>query len=163
MAMQAKLTGTRLPSEINGERPIRRIREDRASCYDRDVAISPDLDLSRADVFSQSGLELLACGEAVRAAEAFRAAIAADAAHVEAHHGLIRSLRDAEQFEAAVDAARVLTALTPEDPLALTSLSIALQKAGQIPEAESAAGRARILEWKQQLAEPVPSGEDSLG
>jgi Flp pilus assembly protein TadD len=127
------------------------------------VAISPELNLSRADAFSQNGLELLACGDPVRAAEAFRAAIATDAAHIEAHHGLIRALRDAEQFDAAVDAARVLTALTPEDPLAQTSLSIALQKAGQIPEAESAAGRARILEWKQQLAEPVSSGGESLG
>jgi len=131
--------------------------------YHNDVAISPELSLSRADVFSQSGLELLAAGEPVLAVKAFRSAIAADAAHVEAHHGLIRALRDAEQFEAAVDVARTLTALTPEDPLAQTSLSIALQKAGHIPEAESAAGRARILEWKQQLAQPVPSAEDSHG
>ena len=127
------------------------------------MAISPELNLSHADAFSQNGLELLAGDDPVSAAAAFRAAIAADPTHIEAHHGLIRALRDAGQFEAAVDAARVLTTLTPEDPLALTSLSIALQKAGQIPEAETAAGRARILEWKQQLAEPVTSGEDSRG
>jgi hypothetical protein len=45
--------------------------------------------------------------------------------------------------------------LTPQDPLAHTSLSIALQKAGHIPEAETAAARSRVLEWKQQLAEPA--------
>lgn len=94
---------------------------------------------------------------------AFRAAIAADRDHVEAYHGLVRALCDAEQFEEAVTAAMTLTALTPDDPLAHTSLSIALQKAGRISEAESAAGRARILEWKQQLnAEPeAQSGEDN--
>jgi Flp pilus assembly protein TadD len=103
-------------------------------------------------MLSQNALDLLQAGDAVGAAEVFRTAIAADPGHVEAHHGLIRALRDAEQFEAAVAAAVALTRLTPNDPLAHTSLSIALQKAGHVPEAEAAAGRARILEWKQQLA-----------
>jgi Flp pilus assembly protein TadD len=110
--------------------------------------------LLHADELSQRGVDLLAAGDAPAAAQAFRGAIAADPAHVEAHHGLIRALCDAEQFAAAVVAAQRLTKLTPNDPLAHTSLSIALQKAGQIPEAETAAGRARILEWEQQLAQP---------
>ena len=107
---------------------------------------------SGADVLSQRGLDLLAHGDAAGAARLFREAIAADPDHIEAHHGLIRALCDGEAFEAAVHAALALAALTPQDPLAHTSLSIALQKAGRIPEAEAAAGRARILEWKQQLA-----------
>lgn len=89
---------------------------------------------------------------------AFREAIAIAPAHIEAHHGLIRALRDANQREAAVAAARALTELTPQDPLAHTSLSIALQEAGLIPEAEAAAARARILEWKQQLAAGPEAG-----
>ena len=95
---------------------------------------------------------MLGAGNSIEATQAFREAIAADSGHIEAHHGLIRALCDSEQFEAAVAAALALTVLTPQDPLAHTSLSIALQKAGHIPEAEAAAGRARILEWKQQLA-----------
>ena len=97
-------------------------------------------------------MQSLGAGSPLEAAQAFRAAIDADSGHIEAHHGLIRALCDAEQFEAAVAVALALTVLTPQDPLAHTSLSIALQKAGHIPEAEAAAGRARILEWKQQLA-----------
>jgi Flp pilus assembly protein TadD len=112
---------------------------------------------SRADTLSQRGIDQLADGDAVASAAAFREAIAADSNHIEAHHGLIRALREAGQFEAAVAAALALTVLTPKDPLAHTSLSIALQNAGHIPEAEAAAGRARILEWKQQLAEPGPA------
>jgi Flp pilus assembly protein TadD len=104
---------------------------------------------------AQRGIDMLASGDISGAAQAFREAIAADPAHIEAHHGLIRALCDGEQFEAAVAAAMTLTALTPNDPLAHTSFSIALQKAGRIPEAEAAAGRARILEWKQQLAQPA--------
>jgi len=110
--------------------------------------------LACADELSQRGVDLLACGDALGAAQAFREAIAAHPEHLEAHHGLIRALCDAERFEAAVAAALALTALSPDDALAHTSLSIALQKAGHIPEAEAAAGRARILEWKQQLAQP---------
>jgi Flp pilus assembly protein TadD len=119
-----------------------------------------------SDKHSQLGVDLLAAGDARGAAQAFREAIAADPTHVEAHHGLIRALRDAEQFEAAVAAALTLTTLTPQDPLAHTSLSIALQQAGHIPEAEAAAGRARILEWKQQLtagpALEMSKGEDTF-
>jgi Flp pilus assembly protein TadD len=127
------------------------------SCYDGDVFPSRTFN---ADALSQSGLDLLHAGDAEGAARAFREAIAADPAHIEAHHGLIRALRDSEQFEAAVAAALALTVLTPNDPLAHTSLSIAFQKAGRVPEAEAAAGRARILEWKQQLASPSASNGD---
>ncbi len=95
---------------------------------------------------------MLSAGDATGAAQAFREAIQVDPGHIEAHHGLIRALCNTEQFETAVAAAQALIMLTPNDPLAHTSLSIALQKAGQIPEAEAAAARARILEWKQQLA-----------
>jgi Flp pilus assembly protein TadD len=116
------------------------------------VPDQPQSDPPNANCLSQAGADLLASGDATSAAQAFRAAIEADPQHIEAHHGLIRALGDAGQFEAAVTAAQALTALTPDDPLAYTSLSIALQRAEQISQAEAAAGRARILEWKQQLA-----------
>jgi Flp pilus assembly protein TadD len=123
------------------------------------VISSSEPGASRADALSQRGIDLLADGDASASAEVFREAIAEDSNHIEAHHGLIRALREAGQFEAAVAAALALTVLTPKDPLAHTSLSIALQNAGQIPEAEAAAGRARILEWKQQLAEASPDSQ----
>jgi len=107
-----------------------------------------------AEQHSQQGIDLLAAGQASDAAIAFRAAIAADEQYYEAHHGLIRALRDAGQLEPAIGAALALTALTPNDPLAHTALSISLQTAGHIPEAETAAARARILEWKVQLQSP---------
>jgi Flp pilus assembly protein TadD len=109
----------------------------------------------------QNGLDLLAAGRAADAARAFRAAIAADEHFYDAHHGLIRALRDAGQLEPAIGAALALTALTPGDPLAHTALSISLQTAGHIPEAEAAAARARILEWTVQL-QSSPNEEQSL-
>lgn len=113
-----------------------------------------------AESLSQRGLDLLAAGSPAGAAQAFRAAIAADPTHIEAHHGLVRALRDAGQPNQSIAAALALTALTPGDPLAHTALSISLQHAGQVPQAEAAAARARVLEWKIQLQSPP--GEESL-
>jgi len=113
-----------------------------------------------ADALAQKGMDLLAAGHAAEAVEAFRDAIAADPAHYEAHHGLVRALRDAGRLEQSVGAALALTALTPNDPLAHAALSISLQHAGHVPEAEAAAARARILEWRVQL-QTAPDPETS--
>lgn len=106
---------------------------------------------AQADQLCQTGMDLLAASAPAEAASAFRAAIAADESCYDAHHGLVRALRDAGRLEQAVGAALALTALTPNDPLAHTALSISLQQAGHIPEAEAAAAKARILEWKLEL------------
>jgi Flp pilus assembly protein TadD len=118
-------------------------------------------DRQSAEELSQQGMDLLAAGRAAEAAKAFRAAIAADERYYEAHHGLVRALRDAGQLENAIGAALALTALAPGDPLAHTALSISLQTAGHVPEAEAAAAKARILEWKVQLQSP-PGEKRSL-
>jgi Flp pilus assembly protein TadD len=107
-----------------------------------------------AEALLEDGMNLLADGRAGEAAAAFRTAIDADEHCMDAHHGLIRALRDAGQLEESIAAALALTALTPDDPLAHAALSISLQTAGHVPEAEAAAGRARILEWKRELAAP---------
>jgi Flp pilus assembly protein TadD len=117
-------------------------------------------DTPTADALSERGLELLAADEPAQAAKAFRAAIDADPAHVEAHHGLVRALRDAGRLEPAIAAALALTALTPNDPLAHTALSVSLQHAGHITQAEVAAARAKVLEWKLQLKTP-PAADNS--
>jgi Flp pilus assembly protein TadD len=104
-----------------------------------------------AETLSQRGLNQLAAGSPAEAVQSFRSAIAAAPDFYEAHHGLIRALRDAGRLEQAIAAALALTALTPHDPLAHTALSISLQQAGHVPEAEAAAARARIVEWKAEL------------
>lgn len=116
----------------------------------------PGEDIAAADQLSQQGLDLLAEGNPSAAVDFFHRAIDRSNACSEAHHGLIRALLDADRPGEAVQAASRLIALAPADPLAQTSLSIALQKSGRIPEAEAAAGRARILEWKQQLETGQP-------
>lgn len=113
-----------------------------------------------AEALSQKGLEKLAEGLPEDAARSFRAAIAADPNYFEAHHGLIRALRDAGRHQQSIAAALALTALTPHDPLAHTALSISLQRGGHVPEAEAAAAKARVIEWKVQLqSEPNADGK----
>ena len=102
--------------------------------------------------WTEHALTRMAAADLAGAISGFRTALQTDPDNLEAHHGLVRALCDAGQPDAAVAVALVLTVLTPGDPLAHTALSIALQQAGQIPQAEAAAGRARILEWKQQLS-----------
>jgi Flp pilus assembly protein TadD len=109
---------------------------------------------SAAERLSQEGLNQLAAGDAAEAVNSFRGAIHADPNCFEAHHGLVRALRDAGRLEQSIATALALTALTPYDPLAHTALSISLQHAGHVPEAEAAAARARILQWKAELQFP---------
>ena len=56
--------------------------------------------------------------------------------------------------------------LSPDDAFAFTSLSIFLQRQGKIPEAESAAAKARMISWKEELKKnpnaPPPSGSDGM-
>jgi Flp pilus assembly protein TadD len=54
------------------------------------------------------------------------------------------------QEEAIATLQRVIE-LTPNDAFAFTSLSIFLQRQGKVPEAESAAAKARMLSWKEEL------------
>lgn len=112
-----------------------------------------------ADALTQRGFDLLAAGAAAAAVQAFRAAITADPKHVKAHHGLVRGLRDAERLEQSIGAALALTVLTPHDPLAHTALAASLRAAAHLPEAEAAAARARVLEWKRALQTGPAAGE----
>jgi Flp pilus assembly protein TadD len=114
---------------------------------------------SNAETLLQRGHDLLAAGLPSEAARAFRAAIDADPAQQEPYHGLVRALRDAGDLDQAIVAALALTEIAAGDPLAHTALSIALQQAGRIPEAEAAAARARILEWKLQLQSPADEAQ----
>lgn len=113
---------------------------------------------SSAEALFERGLSLLASGVAAQAAGAFRAAIAADPQHVQAHYGLVRSLREAGRLERSIAAALALTVLTPHDFRAHAELAVSLRAAGHTREAEAAEARARMLQWKNEL-ESAPAGE----
>jgi Flp pilus assembly protein TadD len=64
---------------------------------------------------------------------------------------LARALQDLERYDEAIDVARRLAEIDPDDVLPHTTLSILYQKKGMIPEAEAEGNKARVLGWKKEL------------
>jgi len=74
----------------------------------------------------------------------------ADPALASAWTGVSLARRKAGVVDGALDAARRLIELEPEDALSHTNLSILLQMKGMIAEAEDAKAQAMQLEMKAQ-------------
>ena len=98
-----------------------------------------------------AALDLMADGKLEEAVVAYRKSIGVDPTFTEAMHGLARVLQDLQHYDEAIDVAKKITELDPDDVLAHTSLSVLYQKKGMIPEAEAEGAKARVLGWKQQL------------
>lgn len=98
-----------------------------------------------------AALDLMAEGDRERALAEYQASLDADPTFTEAMHGLARALQDLERFDEAIDVAKRIAELDPDDILAHTSLSVLYQKKGMVPEAEAEGNKARVLGWKQQL------------
>ena len=113
-------------------------------------------DSERPEAHFQRGFDLFAEGENEEAVTEYERCLALNPKHSEALHGLARALQELNRFDESVASCERLVELEPDDPISFTALSIALHKKGLITEAESAANRARILDWKKQLREKKP-------
>jgi len=98
-----------------------------------------------------NALDLFADGKHEEAVSEYRKSIEADPTFTEAMHGLARAYQDLERYDDAIEVAKRIAELDPDDILAHTSLSILYQKKGMVPEAEAEANKARVLDWKRQL------------
>jgi tetratricopeptide (TPR) repeat protein len=105
----------------------------------------------KAEDLYYSALDLMAEGHLENAVAAYRESLNADPAFTEAMHGLARALQDLQRFDEAIEVAKRIEEIDPDDVLAHTSLSVLYQKKGMIPEAEAEGAKARVLGWKQQL------------
>jgi tetratricopeptide (TPR) repeat protein len=105
----------------------------------------------KAEDIYYSALDLMAEGKLEEAVVAYRESIATDPGFTEAMHGLARALQDLQRYDEAIEAAKKISELDPDDVLAHTSLSVLYQKKGMIAEAEAEGAKARVLGWKQQL------------
>ena len=83
----------------------------------------------------------------------YRAAVGLDPAFADAWEGLSMALADKKQWAEAIEAAKKVVELTPDEQLGYTNVSRIYQRAGNVPEAEAWAAKARILDWKRQLNE----------
>jgi tetratricopeptide (TPR) repeat protein len=105
----------------------------------------------KAEDHYYAALDLMAEGQLEKAVAAYRESLAADPAFTEAMHGLARALQDLQRYDEAIEVAKEIAEIDPDDVLAHTSLSVLYMKKGMIPEAEAESAKARVLGWKQQL------------
>ena len=98
-----------------------------------------------------AALDLMADGQLEKAVSAYQESIKADPTFTEAMHGLARALQHLQRYDDAIEVAKKIAEIDPDDVLAHTSLSVLYQKKGMIPEAEAEGAKARVLGWKQQL------------
>jgi tetratricopeptide (TPR) repeat protein len=69
----------------------------------------------------------------------------------DAWEGLSMAYADKEMWGEAIEAAKKVVELTPDEQLAYTNVSRIYQRAGNVPEAEAWAAKARVLDWRAQL------------
>lgn len=107
---------------------------------------------SKEELYDE-GLDLAFEGKFRDAIEKYRAALEIDPSYADAVHALAMAHAELEELDEAIAAARRLCELVPDDILAHTSLSTFYQRKGMIKEAEEEAAKAKVLDWKRQLAE----------
>ncbi len=112
---------------------------------------------SKEELYDE-GLDLAFEGKFRDAIEKYRAALEIDPSYADAVHALAMAHAELEELDEAIEVAKRLCELTPDDILAFTSLSTFYQRKGMIKEAEEAAAKAKILDWKRQLAEKKAEG-----
>ena len=84
----------------------------------------------------------------------YRQALEIDPEYQDALHGLARAQFDNGKVDDAIETAKRLTVIDPDDILAHTSLSMFYHAKGLIEEAEREGNVARVLGWKQDLRKP---------
>jgi len=100
-----------------------------------------------------AGIDFFGEGKLDEAIAEYECALSMDSQFSDALHGLAQAYHAKQDFDRAIEAARRIVAINPDDILAWTSISRAYQRKGMVPEAEEAGNKARILGWKQQLKE----------
>ncbi len=104
--------------------------------------MSPELE----ELFDDANGDL-ALGDLDVAVEKYRRCTELDPLFADGWHALGMALMKLGRHAEAIVAALKNTELRPNDQLAWSTLSICYVKNGQIKEAESAGGKARILSW----------------
>ncbi|HVM95366.1 MAG TPA: tetratricopeptide repeat protein [Candidatus Acidoferrales bacterium] len=107
--------------------------------------------MSTSEELFDQAVDCVADGDLDGAIAKYREALAIDAAFADAWEGLSMALADKEQWDEAIAAAKKVVELNPDEQLGFTNVSRIYQRAGNVPEAEAWAAKARVLDWKAQL------------
>lgn len=122
--------------------------------------------MSDAKTHYLSGLKLFGQNKFEESIAEYRLALAEKPDWAEVIHALATSQSKLGQHDQAIATLQRVIELTPSDSFAFTSLSIFLQRAGKIADAETAAAKARMLAWKEELKKnpnaPPPSNPGGM-
>jgi tetratricopeptide (TPR) repeat protein len=139
------------------ERPSYERRRHLSTCDTCDLPMPAGMgyasSMSSKDELYDRATDLFGDGKTEEAIAVYREALALDSDFADAWHGLGMALSELGRHDEAIEAGKRLCELSPDDTLAHTTLSRFYQAAGRIPEAEAEGAKARILDWKHQLAE----------
>jgi tetratricopeptide (TPR) repeat protein len=105
------------------------------------------------ETYYQQGMEFFAQERLDDAVAAYEKALVEDPNYADALHALAMTYAHQDKLDAAIDIAKRLISVAPDDELAYTSLSMFYQQKGMIAEAEEIAAKSRTLGWKRQLSE----------
>jgi Flp pilus assembly protein TadD len=92
-------------------------------------------------------LELRDRGDKPSAIAALEEAVATDPAFAIGHGMLAKLYADVAEAEKAIEHARRVVELEPDDTFSYTALSVIYQRCGRIPEAE----QAKAMAWQKQM------------
>lgn len=106
--------------------------------------------MSDARAHYREGFAHFAKGEHPEAIALYRKAIESDAELAIAWNGLSLALAQSGDLDGAIEAAKHLIELEPDDPLSHTNLSRFYQQKGMIQEAEDEGAMAMRLQMKSQ-------------
>ena len=108
--------------------------------------------MSKEELY-MAGIDAFAAGNYEQAITAYQQALAEDPHYTDPLHGLAQIYSLEGRLDEAIEIAKKISEVDPDDVMAHTTLSVLYQKKGMIPEAEAEANKARVLSWKQQLKE----------
>ena len=109
--------------------------------------------MATSDELYDQAVDCVADGNLDVAIAKYREAVALDSNFADAWEGLSMAYADKEMWAEGIDAAKKVVELTPDEQLGYTNVSRIYQRAGNVPEAEAWAAKARMLDWKRQLKE----------
>ena len=115
-----------------------------------------DEESSEVEDLFYEGSDLQGEGHYDEAMACFDRCLALDPGYADALIGKAMVHAAKGELDAAIAVASRFVELHPDDVLGYTNLSMFYQRAGRIAEAEEAAAKARMLDWKRQLAEEDP-------
>jgi tetratricopeptide (TPR) repeat protein len=113
-----------------------------------------------------SGLKLFGQNQWEAAIAEYRKALELKPGWTDLLNALATAHSKAGDQEQAIRVIEQAIQIDPNDAFAFTSLSIFLQRNGKIPEAEAAAAKARMINWKEELKKnpnaPPPAGAGEM-